>query len=304
MSALVSTLVDPVPAIQAAPTIVPLVQGSPEWLAYRRTMRNASETAAVLCISPWLTPYQLWLLKTGRSEMNVNEAMRHGTELEPAARAAYEQETGFVMQPLVLQAGAYSASLDGITLEGELVLEVKCPYRGEQSSLWQDALKGEVPAHYRCQIQHQLMVSGAEVAHLWVYAGSRGLLLEVLRDPAAIEQLRLAWDRFQVCLDTDTAPPLCEADTVQRADTAWVEAARRYKEAKRLADEAAASLDAARQALAGLTQHAREHGAGVSVTRYWKSGAVNYKAVPALRGVDLTPYRGKPREEVRVLEQG
>ena len=46
-------------------TIVQLVQGSAEWHAHRRGLRNASETPAVLGISPWVTPYQLWLLKTG-----------------------------------------------------------------------------------------------------------------------------------------------------------------------------------------------------------------------------------------------
>ena len=69
-------------------TIVNLVQGSEQWLAHRRGLRNASESAAVLGISPWCTPYQLWLLKTGRAEPNVNVAMRRGTALEPAARAA------------------------------------------------------------------------------------------------------------------------------------------------------------------------------------------------------------------------
>lgn len=304
MTAVVSALPISIDGAHAVPTIVPLVQGSPEWLDYRKAMRNASETAAVLGISPWLTPYQLWLLKTGRHVVPVNAAMRRGTELEPAARAAYEEKTGHVMQPLVLQQGPYSASLDGITLEGDLVLEAKCPYRGEQSTLWQAAAMGEVPEYYRCQIQHQLMVSRAATAHLWVYAGSRGLLIEVPRDDVAMARLRKAWDAFQIFLDTDSPPPLCDADALLRTDEAWANAARSYRNAKRLGDEAADRLEAARQMLTALAQHPREHGAGVSVTRYWKSGSVNYKIVPALAGLDLTAYRGKSREEVRVLEQG
>ena len=85
--------------------IVQLVQGSPEWLAYRLSRRNASETAAVLGASPWTTPYQLWLLKTGRAVTAVTSAIRHGTDTEPAARAAYEAQTGSVMQPLEVGAG-------------------------------------------------------------------------------------------------------------------------------------------------------------------------------------------------------
>ena len=95
--------------------VLKLVQGSAEWHTHRLTMRNASESAAVLGISPWTTPYQLWLLKTGRKTQSTTAAMAHGTAMEPAACSAYELQTGHVMQPLVMQDGDYSASLDGNT---------------------------------------------------------------------------------------------------------------------------------------------------------------------------------------------
>ena len=53
-----------------------------------------------------------------------------------------------------------------------------------------------------------------------------------------------------------------------------------------------------------LAQHPREQGAGVTVTRFWKAGSVDYKKVPALRGIDLEPYRGRGREETRVTSAG
>ena len=146
-------------------TIINLVQGSPEWHEHRRLLRNASESPAVFGISPWVTPYQLWLSKTGRAKQETTVAMRRGTAMEPEARAAYEERTGHVMQPLVLQDGVYSASLDGITLDGGLIVEVKCPMRGRQSQLWQEVEAGQAPGHYGAQIQHQLMVSGAAAAH-------------------------------------------------------------------------------------------------------------------------------------------
>ena len=64
--------------------------------------------------------------------------MRHGTDTEPAARAAYESQTGNVMQPQVLEHKGYSASLDGITFDHDLIVEIKCPVRGSWSDLWQD----------------------------------------------------------------------------------------------------------------------------------------------------------------------
>ena len=140
--------------------IVKLVQGSAEWHQHRRSHRNASETSAVLGISPWMTPYQLWQIKLGLVEPEVTPAMLHGTQLEPQARGAYEALTGHVMQPLVLIDGEYGASLDGITLGGERVLEIKCPLRGRDSTLWKSVADGVLPEHYQLQVQHQLHVAG------------------------------------------------------------------------------------------------------------------------------------------------
>jgi putative phage-type endonuclease len=68
--------------------ILKLVQGTAEWHEHRAQSRNASETPAVLGVSPWQTPYGLWLLRTGRKVQKVTPAMQHGSELEPAARSA------------------------------------------------------------------------------------------------------------------------------------------------------------------------------------------------------------------------
>ena len=280
--------------------IVQLVQGSEPWLAHRKALRNASETPAVMGISPWVTPYQLWLQKTGRAEQVVNAAMLRGTSLEPLARHAYEVETGHVMQPLVLQEGDYSASLDGMTLAGDLIVEIKCPVRGRDSTLWQAVEGGEVPPHYAAQVQHQLMVSGAAQAHLWVYDGQQGLLSVLTPDAALMHRIRDEWDVFMHFLVTDTAPPLTEADTRRRDDADWHQAAAAFLAAKAEAEQADARLESTRAALVALAQHPKEVGAGVAVTRYWKAGAIDYKVVPALQGVDLAAYRGKARQEVRV----
>ena len=167
--------------------IIQLVQGSQAWLEYRRTMRNASETAAVLGVSPWCTPYQLWLLKTCRATTNVTAAMQHGTDTEPAARAAYEAQTDNIMQPLVLQDGLYSASLDGMDLDGRLILEVKCPYKGQDSQLWREVNAGHVPDHYAAQIQKLVVETGTELQRLLAHFG-----IERLQDLPSSEFIRVA----------------------------------------------------------------------------------------------------------------
>ncbi len=126
-------------------TIVKLVQGSAEWHEHRRNYRNASETPIVLGVSPWQTPYQLWQTKLGLIEPEVTAAMLRGTELEPAARAAYEARTGLVMQPLVLIDGEYSASLDGLTLGGDRCRRDQVPVQGPRLDLVEER-RGGTPA--------------------------------------------------------------------------------------------------------------------------------------------------------------
>jgi len=281
-------------------TIVNLVQGSREWHDHRRRYRNASETPAVLGVSPWLTAYQLWQQKLGLITPEVNAAMLKGTELEPAARAAYEARTGLVMQPLVLVDGEYSASLDGLTLGGERIVEIKCPYRGQASSLWQAVEAGELPEHYRWQVQHQLMVTGAEVADVFVFDGTDGLLLPVTPDPASWAQVRSAWDAFAAFVEKAEPPPLTELDVRVREDPEWLQAASTYRELRTAYEELGMAVEEAKAKLVGLTSHAKEQGGGVTVTRLWKRGNIDYKRVPELRGVDLEPYRQAAREETRI----
>lgn len=280
--------------------IVKLVQGSPAWHAHRAQYRNASETAIVMGESPWQTPYQLWELRTGRSQPEVNAAMARGTALEPQARAAYETLTGNVMQPLVLVEGDYSASLDGLTFEGDLLLEIKCPVKGKDSVLWQQVAQGEIPAHYRWQLEHQFLVSKATQGHLYVFDGTDGILLEVTPCPDRWQAIHEAWNGFMECLRTDTPPPLTERDKVTRSDAAWQAAAERYAQLKAEAELLAGRLDTAKEALVTLASHPSEAGFGVSVTRYWKAGSVDYKKVPELAGVDLEGYRQKGRWETRI----
>ena len=280
--------------------VLKLVQGTAEWHAHRAQYRNASESASVMGLSPWQTPYQRWLVRTGRMTVQVTAAMHHGTQLEPKARAAYEERTGLVMQPLVLAEGEYSASLDGITLDSDLIVEIKVPFKSRASALWQAVSAGDVPEHYRVQVQHQLLVSGATLAHLFVYDGTDGILIEVTRDDVAMAAIRRAWDAFQVNLNTNTAPPLTDRDTLIRTDPAWHTAATDYARRKAEADAADEKLDAAKARLIALAVHNSESGAEVTVTRYLKAGNVEYKRVPQLAGVDLDKYRSPQKLETRV----
>lgn len=74
----------------------------------------------------------------------MNYAIQRGTELEPAARAAYDLATGNIMEPIVMVSGDYTASLDEVSLPGDLILEVKCPVKGQESETWNGAEAGNI----------------------------------------------------------------------------------------------------------------------------------------------------------------
>ena len=115
-----------------------------------------------------------------------------------------------------------------------------------------------------------------------------------------MQRLRKSKQRGTLFSHNDTPPPLTDQDTLTRSDELWQQAATEYLRLKAMSDEAQTKADEAKAKLISLTAHSRESGFGVSVTRFWKQGNVEYKKVPELVGVDLELYRGKMREEVRV----
>lgn len=250
-----------------------LIQGTPAWHNHRLKHRNASETAAVMGLSPWLTPYKLWEIKTGRAVQETTYPMQRGIELEPKAREAYELMTGRTMEPVVVTDGEYSASLDGVSFNEDLVLEVKCPLKGKESETWKMAAMGLVEPWYQVQVQHQLMVAGVMAADFWVFDGQHGICVEVLRNKDDFQDIHEAWDKFMAYVNTDTPPPITSEDTVIRQDEAWKSAAQLYLRHKRSVDEASRLSDEAKAKLIALTQHSSERGFGVSVCRFRRGKA-------------------------------
>jgi putative phage-type endonuclease len=210
--------------------IVDLEQGSAAWEAWRATRKMASESAALLRLAPWFprTPYELFEVKSGRRKVRVTPAMTGGLVGEPVARALYEIERSDLMVPYTVEAdGGYAASLDGLSFDGERILEIKCPVKGTGSDLWARATRGQVPPHYAVQIQHQLFASGAEYADFAVYAGDTHCLkiIEVRHDPALQARIRAAWDAFWLDYAAGRAPGEDYVGLLKRSITPQLEGA-------------------------------------------------------------------------------
>lgn len=266
-------------------------QRTADWLAWRSRGIGSSEAPIVTGDSPWATPFELWESKTGRrAPAPRTGAMRRGIALEPVARAAYEAYTGNIVEPhcrIHPQHDFMLASLDGISLDEDLILEIKCPGTEDHSL----ARAGKVPQKYIAQIQHQLSVTGAEVCHLWSFDGAQGMLVEVYPDGAYIHDLVEAERTFWGYVQADEPPPLGAQDPVLREDAEWARHARAWQQAQQALQAARAAEAEARARLEALAGTGVTMGAGVRVAKTFRKGSIDYGKVPLLQELDLEPYR-------------
>jgi len=267
-----------------------LEQGSQEWLEWRRGKRMASETAAVMGISPYSSPSQVRKEKQGRGKTFVTDAMQRGHDEEPRAREAYEAATGTLYQPGVFHDGDYGASVDGITMEGDQLLEIKTPAKGEESDRWKEVAEGAISEYDYAQVQHQMMVTGAADCVFLVWSGEDYVSTVVPRNPEFFEKIKEAWDEFWPTVE-------------ERDDVEWAEAAEAYRRAKETADAASAALEDAKANLIALTSGKYSGGQGVEVTKVVRTGAVDWKKVQKahLPDVNVNEYR-KPGSEFFKVE--
>jgi putative phage-type endonuclease len=186
--------------------VVDFAQGSREWFAFRRDKRTASETPIVMGLSPWSTPQKLAKCKyCDHDEVSGgNKFTNHGHRFEDAARKFYEAITDVNFEPATAVRGQYSASLDGWSEDRTVILEIKCPFTRKNGDTWQSCLRWRVPEHYLAQVQHQLMVSGAEIAHFVVFDpdDAQMLRVKVLPDPDFYKKIVAAWATFEAQFKT------------------------------------------------------------------------------------------------------
>jgi len=223
-----------------------------DWLEKRQKGIGGSDAPAVCGLSPWKTPYQVYLEKRGEAQpQEDNDSMFWGRTLEPVIRQRYADVTGrtVTVPQNVLSHPSYDwmlGSLDGMTDDGR-VLEIKT---ARLPVGWGEPGTDEIPEAYACQVQHYLTVTKLSVADVAVLIGGSDFrIYEVPADPELqdliIEQEAAFWDMVQ----SGTPPDVVSyADIKQRfgraskelrvqADHMTVAAIEKLKELKDLAKQ-------------------------------------------------------------------
>lgn len=295
-----------------------------EWLEWRRQGVGGSDAAAVMGISPYKTPYQLWLEKTGKEiDEEDNEYIKNkGNQYEPFARAKYELINDMEMPPIRCQhkdIAFLRATMDGANQENLKGIEIKYTGKDVHEAT---KLHKTIPAHYMAQIQHQLLVTGFKsIDYLSYYVASGNdengnkikpnpktgdlVVVEVVPDMAWIERYLSQVGYFWNCVIKDEAPELTDKDirNIKGND----ELALKYIEAKKLLDQSTknvADLKTEIEKLVAGIVRAEFGKTGLTVVRSYRKGNVDYKKVPELKGIDLEPYRGKSSMSLRINVPG
>lgn len=281
-----------------------LVQGSVEWLEWRRNGIGSSDAPIVKGVSPWSTPYQLWEIKTKRaSEKVANDAMKRGTELEPKALVAYQKLTGVTMVPEVLEHPSIPyvrASLDGINREKGILLEIKAPGAATHAM----AKAGKVPEHYQWQLTHQMLASNINLAHYFSFDGENGVIVEVKRNEERERELLELEKSFWSLVQKDLPPPFTDKDYEILTDAEAIKCFAEYKRIKGQIEALEAEQRLCREHLIDFAAGKRVMCEGVMVYTAMRKGSVDYSKIPVLRGLDLEPYRKKPSSVVTVRVKG
>ena len=271
-----------------------LVQQSPEWHEFRKKHIGGSDIAAIVGLSPWKTQHDLWLEKTGRkAPETANFAMERGLSLEREAREAYQKETGLAVIPQVVTHPEFEfcmASLDGQTFDRETIVEIKCPMSEKTLLLAQEK---KIEPHYECQVQWQLLVSGAKQAHFFVYMPNLACsLIEIKPDEKKQQTLLEAAKAFWQLILDDVEPEKPE-DSFALIDTAeYVMAAEKWKLANKALKEAQEAERVARSALLDETDGGNVFGSGLQIKRIEASDCIDWKAVRL--AFDLSDDKLKP----------
>jgi putative phage-type endonuclease len=279
-----------------------LIQQSPEWLEARKGKVGASDAPIIMGVSPWTTPYQLWLEKTSISNgKEKNWAQSRGLDLEDQARAKLEEMTGLCFFPEVALHPEHQwmmASLDGMEVGRKHIAEIKCPGFEDHST----ALLGQIPEKYYPQLQHQLEVCGLDMVYYFSFDGENGVILECQRDDKYIKAMVKKEKAFWDCVQSLTPPELTDRDYHIKSDDIWTSTAGKWLSISQQLKEIEMQEKNLRDQLISLSDKKNSIGGGIKLCKSLRKGNVEYNRIPELNTIDLDVYRKEPSEVWRISQ--
>lgn len=139
-----------------------LVQGSPEWKAYRANHFNASDAPAMLGLSPYKTRTQLLNEMKSGIPQDIDAATQRrfddGHRYEALARPLAEEIIGQDLYPVTGSNGKLSASFDGLTMDETICFE----HKTLNDEIRTATCAADLGAHLHVQMEQQLMIANAE----------------------------------------------------------------------------------------------------------------------------------------------
>ncbi len=200
-----------------------------EWLNVRKRGIGSSDAAAAVGLNPYQSQLELWMIKTGRDQNlpkvdpnDESSPMYWGTILESIVAAHYTKRTGHKVRRInsVLQhpdpdKSWMLANLDYSIVGNDIVQILECKTAGEFGSrLWRDG----VPEYIQCQVQHQLAVTGKQVADVCVLiCGQEIRIHRIERDDELIDRLIELERKFWHYVEHDIEPPADGSDSAGQA---------------------------------------------------------------------------------------
>lgn len=191
-----------------------LIQGSPEWHAYRANHFNSSDAPAMLGASSYRSRTELLDQRATGLSAEVSAGTQYifdkGHEFEARARPLAEKIVGEDLYPVTGSDGKYSASFDGLTLLNDVAFEHKMLNERIRAALSvPGATANDLPLEYRIQMEQQCMVSGCEKVLFMASTWEGDNLIEEMHawytpDPELRQQIIHGWEQFEADLLSHT----------------------------------------------------------------------------------------------------
>ena len=282
--------------------MIPQVQGSKEWLKWRKTRIGASDSAAILGISPYKTAYRLWEEKMGFKDPDpINEYMQKGIDLEPKAREHLCFMTSSKFEPIVCVHPQYHwmiASFDGFCEETQIGAEIKC--NGPKNHAL--AKEGKVPDYYYSQLQHQMAVKSLSFIWYLSYVEDHNdcELFEVQRDDKFIENLIQKEKEFFNYIENDIPYP---SKYRKVDDPDGIKIIAQLKDVISQLKWLEGCKEDLKNQLINMYEGENCEGEGIKLSKIVSKGRIIYDDIPELKGIDLEPYRSKPTQFWKITQE-